>query len=69
MSVRPWAIAAFLIIAVVGCKKNSGEAVVIAKEHIDAALPTEETPNAKSEASPDAQLRPMADEEIAVDGT
>jgi hypothetical protein len=29
-----------------GCEKNSGEAVVLAKEHIDAALPTAETPNA-----------------------
>jgi hypothetical protein len=68
MSVPPWAIAPFLMIAVAGCKKNSGEAVVIAKEHIDAALPTEETSNAQSGSSPDAQLRPMADEEIAVDG-
>jgi hypothetical protein len=58
----------FLIIAVVGCKKNSGEAMVIAKEHIDAASPTAEMSNAQSGSSPDAQLRPMADEEIAVDG-
>jgi hypothetical protein len=67
-SVPPWAIAAFLIIAVAGCEKNSGEAVVLAKEHIDAALPTEETPNAQSGAGPDPQLRPMASDEIAVDG-
>jgi len=57
-----------LIIAVTGCEKKRGEAVVIAKEHIDAALPTAETPNAQSTDTPDEQLRPMADGEIAVDG-
>ena len=61
-SVAPCVVAAFLIIPVSGCEKNSGEAVVLAKEHIDAALPTAETPG------PDEQLRPMADDEIAVDG-
>ena len=58
-----------LIIAGTGCEKNSGEAVALAKEHIDAALPTAETPNAKSASSPDEQLRPMADDEIAVMAT
>ena len=67
-SVAPWVVATFLIIAVAGCKKNSGEAVVLAKEHIDAALPTAETPSAQSEPSPDEHLRPMADDEIAVEG-
>jgi hypothetical protein len=67
-SVPPWFVAAFLIIAATGCEKNSGEAVVLAKEHIAAALPTEETPKAQSGPSPDEQLRPMADDEIAVDG-
>src|SRR5215468_6526764 len=57
-----------LLIGMIGCEKNSGEAVVLAKEHIDAALPTQEMPNAKPEASPDVQIRPMADDEIAVDG-
>jgi len=42
--------------------------VVLAKGHIDAALPTAETPNAQSEPSPDEQLRPTADDEIAIDG-
>jgi hypothetical protein len=65
-SVPPCVIAAFLVIAVTGCEKNSGEAVVLAKEHIDAALP--ETPNAESTPSPDMQPRPMADDEIDVDG-
>jgi hypothetical protein len=58
----------FLIIAVTGCEKKRGEAVVLAKEHIDAALPTAETPNAQSAPSPDEQVRPMRDDEIAVDG-
>ena len=42
--------------------------MVLAKEHIDAALLTAETPYAESAPSPDEQLRPMADDEIAVDG-
>jgi hypothetical protein len=60
--------AAFLIMAVTGCEKNRGEAVVLAKEHIDAAPPTAETPKAQSEASPTVEIRPMADDEIDVDG-
>ncbi len=56
------------MIGVSGCEKKSGEAVVLAKEHIDAGLPTAETPNAQSAPSPDEQLRPMRDDEIAVDG-
>jgi hypothetical protein len=67
-SVPPYVVAAFLIIAITACDKNSGEAVVLAKEHIDAAPPTAETPNAQSAPGPDEQLRPMADGEIAVDG-
>lgn len=65
----PWCVLApFLMIGLVGCEKNSGEAVVIGKEHIDAALPTAETPNAQPEHSPNAEIRPMTDDEIAVDG-
>ena len=67
-SVPPCVVAVFLIIAITGCEKKHGEAVVIAKEHIDAALPTAETPNAQSAPSPDEQRRPMRDDEIAVDG-
>ena len=61
-------VAAFLIIAITGCEKNRGEAAVLAKEHIDAALPTAETPNAQSMITRKAEIRPMADDEIAVDG-
>jgi hypothetical protein len=53
-------LATFLIIGVTGCEKNSGQAVVLAKEHIDAAP--------QAESAPDAQIRSMADDEIAVDG-
>ena len=67
-SVRACLVAALLMIGFTGCEKKSGEAVVLAKEHIDAALPTAETPNAQSAPSPDEQLRPMRDDEIAVDG-
>jgi hypothetical protein len=67
-SVPPFVVIVFLIIAVTGCEKKRGEAVVLAKEHIDAALPTAETPNAQSAPSPDEHLRPMRDDEIAVEG-
>ena len=67
-SVRACVVAAFLIIGVTGCEKKSGEAVVLAKEHIPAALPIAETPYAQSAPSPDEQLRPVADDEITVDG-
>src|SRR6266478_5806184 len=39
-SVRACAIAIFVMIGVASCDRKSGEAVVIGKEHIDAALPT-----------------------------
>ncbi len=67
-AIVPGYVVALLLIGFSGCEKNSGEAVVLAKEHIDAALPTPETPNAESTPSPNEQLRPMADDEIAVDG-
>ena len=67
-AIVPGYVVALLLIGFSGCEKKSGEAVVLAKEHIDAALPTAETPNAESTPSPDEQLRPMADDEIAVDG-
>jgi hypothetical protein len=42
--------------------------VVLAKEHIEAALPNAETPNMQSEPGSNAEIRPMANDEIAVDG-
>jgi hypothetical protein len=56
------------MIGIAGCEKKSGEAVVLSKEHILAAPPVKEAPNAQSAATPEAKLRPMADDEIAVDG-
>jgi hypothetical protein len=50
-----------------GCEKNTAEAVVLAKEHI-AVLPIEETPNAYSARGSNEQPRPMAYDEIVVDG-
>jgi hypothetical protein len=67
-SLPPCVVAAFLLIAVTGCEKKSGEAVVLAKEHIDAALPKAETPNAQSATGSEPQIREMADDEIAVGG-
>jgi hypothetical protein len=59
---------ALLLIGFSACEKKFGEAVVLAKEHIDAALLTAETPATESKPDPDAEIRPMADDEIAVDG-
>jgi hypothetical protein len=64
----PACVVALLLIGLSGCEKKSGEAVVLSKEHIDAALPMKETPNAQSATTPEAEIRPMADDEIAVDG-
>ena len=41
---------------------------MLGKEHIAAAPPNAETPNAQSAPSPDDQPRPIADDEITVDG-
>jgi hypothetical protein len=61
-------VAAFLIVGATGCEKKSGEAVVLSKEHIDAALPGGEISNAQSAQGPDDGPRPIADDEITVDG-
>ena len=57
-----------------GCEKQSGDAIVLAKEHIAAAPPISETSPAGSPASPNEisttseELRPIGDDEITVDG-
>jgi hypothetical protein len=61
-------IAALLMTGVVGCEKKSGDAVVLAKEHIAATPPIAEAPSAQSAPGPDEQPRPVADDEITVDG-
>src|SRR6266436_3531389 len=57
-----------VLVGLVGCEKKSGEAVVLTKEHIATALPVGETPNAQSTSGLDEQPRPVADDEITVDG-
>ncbi|HEY4271062.1 MAG TPA: hypothetical protein VGM65_03585 [Candidatus Udaeobacter sp.] len=42
-SVPVCVVAVLLTIGVPGCDKKSGEAVVLSKEHIDAAPPTKDT--------------------------
>jgi hypothetical protein len=61
-------LATVLIIGVTGCDKKSGEAVVLSKEHIDAAPPIEQTQEAQFATTSKAKVRPTADDEIAVDG-
>ena len=61
-------VAVLLMIAVAGCDKKTGDAGVLSKEHIDAAPPNEETPKPQSATTPEAEVRPMADDEIEVDG-
>ena len=68
MSVPVCVVVVLLMIGIAGCEKKSGEAVVLSKEHIDAAPPNKQAPSAQSAPSPDEQRRPMRDDEIAVDG-
>jgi len=56
------------MVLMIGCEKKSGEALVLSKEHIDAAPPIKETPSAQPDTSPQVEIREMADDEIAVDG-
>ena len=66
--VPAFVIVVLVTVGMVGCEKKSGDAVVLAKEHIAAALPIAETPNAQSASTPDEPPRPIADDEITVDG-
>jgi hypothetical protein len=61
-------IALLLTGGLVSCEKESGDAVVLAKEHIAPALPIAETPNTQPAPTPDEQPRPIADDEITLDG-
>ena len=66
--VPAFVIVVLVTVGMVGCEKKSGDAVVLAKEHIAAALPIAERPNAQSAPTPEEQPRPIADDEITVDG-
>jgi hypothetical protein len=67
-SVPASVIAVLLMIGLAGCDKKTGEAVILSKEHIDAAPPNAETPKVQSATTPEAEVRPMANDEIEVDG-
>jgi hypothetical protein len=67
-SVPASVVAVLLMIGIAGCDKKTGEAVVLSKEHIDAAPPIKERSSAQSTPGPEAEVRPMADDEIEVDG-
>jgi len=67
-SVASYVVATCSIISLTGCDKKSGEAVVLTKEHIEAAPPTTEAVTTESTPGSDEQIRPMSDDEIAVDG-
>ena len=65
------------IFCLAGCEKQSGEAVVLGKEHIAAAPPMSETSHPESTKTPaepvvdsnsDEQPRPIGDDEITLDG-
>jgi hypothetical protein len=59
----------FLVIfCLTGCEKQSGEAIVITKEHIAAAPPASETATPSASATSNEQPRPIGDDEITVDG-
>lgn len=59
---------ALLLTCVLGCKKNSGDAVVLAKEYIAAAAAKAETANVQSPPTSTDQVRAMTSDEVAVDG-
>jgi hypothetical protein len=56
------------IFCLAGCEKQSGEAVVLTKEHIAAAPPASETATPSASATSDEQPRPIGDDEITEDG-
>src|SRR5947209_7621628 len=61
------------VFSIVGCEKQSGEALVLGKEHIDAAPTVAAVTESEHAASPgdtakiEELPRPMRDDEIAVD--
>src|SRR2546430_15839564 len=66
--VPTFVIVVLVMVGMVGGEKASADAVVLAKGHIAAALPIAEPPNAQSAPTPDEHPRPIADDEITVDG-
>ena len=56
------------IFCLAGCEKQSGEAIVLTKEHIAAAPPASETATPSASPTSDEQPRPIGDDELTVDG-
>ena len=66
--VRRYALGLIIICFLTGCEKQSGESVVLSKEHIAAAPPTTETSTAEHPPSSNEKPRAIPDDEITVDG-
>ena len=66
--VRRYALGLIIISFLTGCEKQTGEAVVLSKEHIAAAQPTTETSTGEHPPTSNEQPRPIPDDEITVDG-
>jgi len=66
--VRRYALGLIIICFLTGCEKQSGESVVLSKEHIAAAPPTTETSTAEHPPSSNEKRRAIPDDEITVDG-
>ena len=67
-------ICAVALLYLIGCERQSGEGIVLTKEHIAAAPLSAETPSAQYPGDPNEtgpggeQLRPINSDEITVDG-
>jgi hypothetical protein len=66
--VQRYLLGLIIIFFLTGCERQSGEAVVLSKEHIAPARPTTETSTAERPPSSTEQPRPIPDDEITVDG-
>lgn len=57
-----------LVVTMTGCNKRSGEAMVVSNEHIDAGEMPSASPTVTASPAADQSVRPLADDEITVDG-
>ena len=67
MPIRP-AVVFFLALGLAGCAKKHGKAIVVAKEHIDAAESKPSPSPGSSPASEEPVIREMEPDEIEIDG-
>jgi hypothetical protein len=68
INVRRYFLGLIIISFLTGCEKQTGEAVVLSKEHIAAAQPTAETSTVEQLPTSNEQPRPITDDEVTVDG-